>query len=94
MGVVEGTWRGYDGVRRFVEDQAAVIEGMRCDPDEYIDAGERVVVPFRLHGRARETRLPIDFRYVHVLTMRDGKIVHLRLYGSKAKALEAVGLSE
>ena len=37
MGAIEGTIRGHDGVKRFIEGQAAIM-GMRVDPKEVIDA--------------------------------------------------------
>jgi ketosteroid isomerase-like protein len=94
MGVLEGTFHGHKGFKEFIEGQLAIIDDLRSDPEEFIDAGDRVVVPFRLSGRARNTGIPIEYHYVHVWTLREGKAVHLRLYASKAKALEAVGLGE
>jgi ketosteroid isomerase-like protein len=94
MGVLEGTFHGPEGFKDFIEGQLAIIQDLRSDPDEFIDAGDRVVVPFRLSGRAKKTGIPIEYHYVHVWTFRGEKAVHLRLYASKAKALEAVGLSE
>ena len=94
MGVLEGTFHGPEGFKDFIEGQLAIIEDLRSDPEEFIDAGDRVVVPFRLSGRARKTGIPLEYHYVHVWTFRGGKAVHLRLYTKKAKALEAVGLRE
>jgi ketosteroid isomerase-like protein len=94
MGALEGTVRGQDGVVRFFEGQQAVLDDMRAEPEEFIDAGDRVVVVFRLIGRVRSTGLPFEDRYVHVLTFRGGKVIHVRLYANKDKALEAVGLRE
>jgi hypothetical protein len=94
MGVLEGTYRGPAGLMRLVEGQAAIIDGLRAQPHEFIEAGNRIVVPFRLSGKARNTGIPVEYEYVHVWTLRAGKAVHLQLYGSKAKALEAVGLRE
>ena len=94
MGVLEGTFHGREGFRDFVEGQLAIMEDMRADPDEFIDAGDTVVVPFRLSGRARSTGIPVEYDYVHVWTIRDGMATHLRLFRSKAKALEAAGLRD
>ena len=94
MGVLEGTFHGPEGFKAFIEGQLAIIEDLRSEPDEFIDAGERVVVPCRLRGRARKTGIPLEYRFVHVWTFRGGKAVHLRLYASKARALEAVGLGD
>jgi ketosteroid isomerase-like protein len=92
MGTLEGTRRGHQAVRSFVEGQLAVIEDFHVDPEEFIDAGEQVIVTARLSGRARHSGLPFEARYVHVVTLRNGKAGHVRLYASKAQALAAVGL--
>jgi ketosteroid isomerase-like protein len=94
IGVLEGTFHGPEGLVRFIEGQAALFDDLRCDPEEVIDAGDVIVVPNRLTGKARNTGLPLDYRAIHVWTLRDGKAIRLRLYESRDKALEAAGLSE
>ena len=91
MGALEGTIRGLEGVQRFIEGQAAIIEGLRTEPEEVIVIGDRLLIAFRLSGTARSTGLPFEVHYVHLVTMREGKAVHVQLYTSKAKALEAIG---
>jgi ketosteroid isomerase-like protein len=49
--------RGHEGVLRFTTNQAEAFEALSVEPEEFIDAGERVVVPVRLGGRARHTGL-------------------------------------
>lgn len=92
MGVLEGTFHGREGLARFIDGQVALFEGLRCDPEEFIDAGDHLVVPMRLTGTARSTGLPLDYRALHVWTLRDGKATRLRLYESRDRALEAAGL--
>ncbi|HEX5224983.1 MAG TPA: nuclear transport factor 2 family protein [Solirubrobacteraceae bacterium] len=94
MGTLEGTLRGRDGVERFIRGQASIIEGLRAEPEEIIDAGDRIVVQLRLSGRAKNSGLPFEVRILHTLTLRDGRVLHLRLFNSRDKALEAVGLRE
>jgi ketosteroid isomerase-like protein len=94
MGVLEGTFHGREGLIRFLEGQAAVFENLRVDPEEIIDAGDSIVVPIRLTGKAPSTGLALDYRAIHVWTMRNGKAIRLRLYESRDRALEAAGLRE
>jgi ketosteroid isomerase-like protein len=82
------------GSRSRVATAEPVVENLRAEPTEFIDAGEHVVVPFRLSGRARNTRLPFHEDYIHVLTFRGERVVRTRLFRSRAKALEAAGLRE
>jgi ketosteroid isomerase-like protein len=64
------------------------------DP-EYLDAGEEVVVIFRMRGRtAHGGGLPLESAFAHVLVFEAGKVCRIRQYLSKTEALEATGLSE
>ena len=94
MGVLEGTFRGREGFKRFIEGQVALFEDLRCDPKEFIDAGDQIVVPMCLSGKARSTGLPLEYHAIHVWSLRGEKAIRLRLYESRARALEAVGLRE
>jgi ketosteroid isomerase-like protein len=96
MGLLEGTIRGYEGIKRAIAGMAGVLDGLRYDPDEIIDGGdgEHFVVSFRLGGRIRSTGLPFEVHAVHVVTYRNGKACHIRLYASKAKAMKDLGLEE
>jgi ketosteroid isomerase-like protein len=94
MGVLEGTFHGREGFTRFLEGQVALFEDLRCDPKEFIDAGDRIVVPMCLSGKARSTGLVFEYHAIHVWTLRQGRAIGLRLYEDKAKALEAAGLRE
>jgi ketosteroid isomerase-like protein len=94
MGVLEGTFHGPEGFIRFIEGQVELFEDLRCDPKEFIDADDRVLVPMCLSGKARSTGLSFEYHAIHVWTLRDGKATRLRLYESMDRALEAAGLRE
>jgi ketosteroid isomerase-like protein len=85
---------GREGILQFAIAQTEAFEEMWIEPQEFIDAGDRVAVPVRLGGRARHTGLDIEFSVVHVWTIRDGKSERLDMFRTKAEALEAVGLSD
>jgi ketosteroid isomerase-like protein len=85
---------GHEGMLRFVTLQTEVFEEFSVEPQEVIDAGDRVVVPIHFGGRARYTGLEVAFEVVHVCTARDGKWTRVDIYVSKTEALEAVGLDE
>ena len=89
-----GEWRGRGGFLRFVAGQAESFEAMSLEPEEFIDAGDKVVVPLRFGGRARYTGIEVKFAVVHVATLREGKLARLDIFMDRAEALEAAGLSE
>jgi ketosteroid isomerase-like protein len=90
------TAKGIDGLLRFTAEQMkAFADGsMWLEPLEYIDAGDRVVVPYRFGGRARHTELDVEWEFVHVFTQRHGKCVRIDVYTSKAEALADLGLAD
>jgi ketosteroid isomerase-like protein len=92
--VEPGTYRGHEGVVRYLGDVAAEFEDVYTEPEELIDAGARVVVPVRVSGRGRQSGAAVDLRLTMVVALRDGLIVHIRNYPEKDEALEAAGLSE
>ena len=64
------------------------------EPEELIDAGDAVVVVSRQIARGRGSGAEVANRVVGVFTFRDGKVISIDAYPSKAQALEAAGLSE
>ena len=91
-----GPYYGHEGVRQWASDAWEVVEGVRVEPEEVLEVGDRttVVVVLRTTGRMRHTGIPANVQWAAVFTMRDGKLFHAQGYLSKAEALEAVGLSE
>jgi hypothetical protein len=53
-----------------------------------------VVVLSRERGRGTLSEVEVEREVGQVVTLRDGKMVRVRLYGSWSEALEAAGLSE
>jgi ketosteroid isomerase-like protein len=72
----------------------ATLANFRLEVEEYIDAGAYVIMPGRLRGRPAGTDVEVVLDEVYVSKIRDGKIVELREYRTRAEALEAVGLRE
>jgi ketosteroid isomerase-like protein len=86
--------RGWDGIVQFMAEQMTAFQPRSrwIEPDEYIDTGDRLIVPYRFGGRARHTELDVEFAFVHVFTIRAGKTTRLDVHQSKAEAFEAAGV--
>ena len=92
--VVEpGTHRGLEARDRAFRSIFEVYENFRIEPEEYIDAGDRVIVVARSHGTARGSGMQLDQRFAYVWTVRDGKPVRMEQYASRDEALKALALS-
>ena len=87
-----GTYHGLPEVRRAVFDplDEEWWDEFSADPDEFLDAGEDVVVLGRYRGRAKETGKPLDVPFAHVWTFRDGKAVRFRQFLDTAGWVEAL----
>jgi uncharacterized protein len=96
LAMLRGTevYRGYSGLRNFLATWLSAFEDYQVAPQEFIDAGSEVVVPILQRGRGKAAGVEAEWRFVHVWSLRRGKVVRLRTYADKAGALEAVGLSE
>jgi ketosteroid isomerase-like protein len=92
--VEPGTRQGIDAFASAANTVADTFDDVRVDIDEFIDAGERVVVLATLWGRGRGSGAEVARKQGYVWTMRDGKAIRFEWFNSPAKALEAAGLSE
>lgn len=90
-----GIYTGVDGIRKLWETYWEAFESISIEPEEFIDAGEDVVIVLvRSRGRGRGSGVDVNARGPHVWHFRDGKVVGFTLYQELGEALEAVGLSE
>jgi hypothetical protein len=87
------TYRGHEGIRRYFESFFEVMEDIRFEPQELIDAGDQVVVLVRLHARGKDTGIEADQSLFQVWTVRDGKALRLETFAERSDALRAAGLS-
>jgi ketosteroid isomerase-like protein len=92
-GVQAGVYRGITAVLRVYTDSFDAWEEMLIEPDCLMDAGESVVVPNISRLRGREG-IEVSARSTIVFTVRDHKVIRVRLYQETEDALKAVGLAE
>jgi ketosteroid isomerase-like protein len=86
-----GTRHGHDGVRSFASVSQDHVEGRWADPDDFLDAGDRLVVLGRMRGRARASGTEFEIEFAHVWTMTDGMASRLRAYFDTAPLTAALG---
>jgi ketosteroid isomerase-like protein len=81
---------GIDAIRRVWIDWSAAFDAFRADVEEYIDAGDTVIMAVRWRGEGKESGVAIDNAQYDVLEFRDGKVFRAVLgYRSRDEALEA-----
>ena len=88
-------YHGIDGVREWFRELGdAFDEEVRYEIEELRDLGDRVLLVLRAEAAGRSTKIGVDWRFVPVYTLREGKVVRMDRYGDRAEALAALGLSE
>jgi ketosteroid isomerase-like protein len=86
-------YRGAEGFMQWLEDWSAAWEEWSLDPEEYIDAGERVIVVAKMHARGRGSGVEVDRQDALLYELRDGLIVRIDYFNNRSEALTAAGLA-
>jgi ketosteroid isomerase-like protein len=90
-----GAYCGPDEIRRYMRDDfLADFEGAVIEGDEFIAAGDTVVV--RVHQRATGpgSGAPVEMSYYQVWTFRGGSVIRIESIREREEALEAAGLTQ
>ena len=87
--------KGPDQIIRFWEGLDDTFDELTLEPQESIDAGDRVAVRLRFHGRGKGSGAELDTEMYHqVTTFQDGLMVRIEYFTTWAEALEAAGAEE
>jgi ketosteroid isomerase-like protein len=89
-----GTLHGHAQVVAMFDEWRRSFENFSGTPQEFIDAGDDVIVPLIFAGTPRGGGAQVTFDETQVYTVQGESIVKVREFRTKAQALEAVGLSE
>ena len=92
-GVEAGIYRGHEGVRTLMRSFYDTWDRITVSPEGFIERGEHVVVPNQACFWGRDG-IKVEAHGVFDHTIRNGRIVELRLYRDRTEALKAVGLEE
>jgi ketosteroid isomerase-like protein len=86
--------RGHDEVRAYMASLREDWEGFRHEPEQFFDAGDKVVAFLHTYARGRGSGVDVEVPVAHVLSFENGKCLGYVSYHDRAKALKAAGLSE
>lgn len=84
-----GERTGRDGVKDFFETVARDQEVLEFDPREFVAQGDKVVSLGHYKWRVKETGREFASDFVHVFTIRSGKIVAFREHFDTAVVVAA-----
>jgi hypothetical protein len=91
-----GVFKGIEACRGFWREWLAAWDALEWEY-ELVDAGDHVVALInnqRMRGRSTGIEMPIGGDYAHVLTFREGRLVHWKIHLTQGEALEAASLPE
>ncbi len=92
-GLAEPCYYGRSGYRAYVEGTYDVWgAGVRLEPTELIDLGDRLVVLADMPMQAQSSGIALAETYGSVWTVKDGAIIQIRDFLRHSEALEAAGL--
>jgi ketosteroid isomerase-like protein len=89
----QGAYLGHAGVERWLQDWGEAWAEWDFELQEFIDAGDAVIVVIRMHAKGLGSGVELDRQDALVYRFRDDKIARVDYYNSKEQALEAAGVS-
>jgi ketosteroid isomerase-like protein len=93
-GLIGSVYRGHEGLKRFFREWYDAWEKVDDHCEELIDAGDKVVSAVTNRGRGRASGAEVAFKQYAVWTIREGKIVRVAWFPTRAEAHEAAGLPQ
>ncbi|MFN2612638.1 MAG: nuclear transport factor 2 family protein [Solirubrobacterales bacterium] len=91
----QSSYHGPDAVCRLLfEEIPSVLEGYRAETLGLEDLGDAVLAIVRFAGTSASTGLPVEQTFFQLFRHRNRKMIEMRGFTSREKALEAAGLSE
>ncbi|MBA2523327.1 MAG: nuclear transport factor 2 family protein [Solirubrobacterales bacterium] len=90
----EGVYCGPAEVARYMQGFLSEWEVLVIAGDEFVDAGDSVVVRVDQRGTGRQSGVPSRMRYFQVWTFRGPSVIRIESFMERAEAFEAAGLSE
>ena len=90
---IEPVYHGHEGIGRYLSSIYEAFAEYRAEPEDVLDAGERVVVLAVERARGKQSGTPVQIRHTaHVWTMHDGLAIRLNVNWDREDALKAAGL--
>ena len=93
-----GTHRGHAGLADVLQKASEEVEMTYPEPPEFVAQGDRVLVVGVATGKIKATNKPFKDDWVFDITVRDGKVKHIREYIdtqalARASQIDAPGLA-
>jgi len=85
--------RGREAIVAYLEQWLDVWEDWRTEPEELLDAGDKVIACVRSTGKGRLSGIQFEpYESAHVITIDKGRIVQVQSFYDRREALAAAGV--
>jgi ketosteroid isomerase-like protein len=91
---VAGTYMGPEGLIQLNIDWAEGFDDLIMTGEEFLDAGDKVVVRCLHKSRGAESGVPVETHIWYVFSVKDRQAVRLDIFNERHEALEFAGLSD
>jgi ketosteroid isomerase-like protein len=81
------TYHGHQGMLDALASSEEYFEGFALEPEQFIGAGDYVVVVLKMRGTGRGSGITVEERIAHQWKVRDGKAVELQVYSDPDAAV-------
>ena len=90
-----GIYRGHDGLARFWAELLDAWEYFSPTMEEVIECGPDGLITLDVvRGKGKESGIDMEARGAMLWTLRQGKVVRVKMFQTREEALEAAGLSK
>lgn len=89
-----GTYRGVQAVQEHVTKGRGTWAEGTCEPEEFLENGDKVVVYLHARARLKDSTEWISGLFADGFMFRSGKIVECRSFGKRTEALEWAGIED
>jgi len=90
-----GTYIGAEEIRKYMRDDfLADLEGASIAGEEFLDAGDSVVVRVNQSATGAGSGAPVAMRYYQVWTFRGRSVIRLESIREREETLDAAGLRD
>ena len=87
-----GAYQGRESAKRYLTQSRAAWAEVTSEPEQFIPAGDRIVVLVHARVRAKGSNEWQDVRLADVYTFRDGKAIQMRAFADRDEAMRWAGV--
>ena len=94
VGISRPAYRGHEALRALFRERYDDWERVEDHCQELIEANDQVISVVTSRGRGRESGIEVEGTHVGLWSLREGKVIRVRWFGTLDEALAGAGLPE